>query len=131
MADIMYFILIGSTLGLLGLYALIDHYFFKPHKTTYVLKALFKHFELRKEQPIEFRISEDKAKIKNREFEVKTIHQKYYRVVIRNLKVTVVEPINGFTIGEKEWYIRGKVDPLDLNQFSIEVRENLGEISSS
>lgn len=130
MMDTLYFIAMGTMAGLFALYAFIDHYFIKPHRTSYVLTTLFKHFELRREQLLEFRIAEDRAKRKDREFEVKTIHHKYYRVVIENLKVILIEEISGFTVGDHEWYMRGLVDPSDLSKFTINVRETDGEYSA-
>lgn len=115
--------------GMFLLFLIINHLFINPHKTSNVLNVLMKHFRIRNEQPMEFRIIEEKAKNKYREFEVKTIHQKFYRVVIKGLKVQNSVPIDGFTINEQDWYMRGKVNPIDFNKFSITVKEKFEELS--
>lgn len=122
--EVLLLITSGMTVVLAVLYPVVNFYYFKPHKTSFVISALLNHFEQIKEQPMEFRITEAKAKTKNREFEVKTIHQKYYRIVITNLKVEVADPIKGFSIGDQDWYMRGVVDPYNLNKFAIDFKEN-------
>lgn len=102
---------------------LYDHFVLRHHKTSYVLHALFIHFWNRNEKPIEFLILEAKAKNKIREFEVKTMQQKYYTVVLNRLKVVSTEPINGFSISKESSYMRGVVDPILLNRYEISVKE--------
>lgn len=105
------------------IWSLLEYFLFRPNKTSYILKALFKHFNVRNEQPVEFRILESKAKQNTRVFEVKTIRQKYYTVVIKKLKVLSTEPIDGFSIPEEESYIRGVIDPVYLNSFNISYKD--------
>ncbi|MGV2886210.1 hypothetical protein [Paenibacillus taichungensis] len=108
---------------LLVIWWLLDYFLFRPHKTSNVLNALFGHFMERNERPVEFRIIESKAKRNTREFELKTIHQKYYTVVIKGLKVLSTERIDSFTISEEDSYMRGVIDPVRLNSFTISVKE--------
>lgn len=102
---------------------LTDYFVFRPHKTSNVLNALLRHFRNRNEKPVEFRILESKAKRSTREFEVKTIHQKYYTVVIRGQRVLSTEPIDGFSITEENSYLRGIIDPVHLNSYEISIQE--------
>lgn len=83
---------------------------------------MFDHFKTRNEQLIEFRIREEKAKLKKREFEVKTIHHKYYRITICRLKVILIEQIDQFSVDENSWYVRGVVDPTNLDKFKLTVK---------
>jgi hypothetical protein len=114
---------IGAAAVLFLISKALDHFIFRKHKTSNVLNALFKHFRVRNEKPIEFRISETKAKMKVREFEVKTMHQKYYTVIIKGLDVLSTETIDSFTLDE-DCFMRVRIDPVNLNQFEIAVRES-------
>jgi hypothetical protein len=97
----------------------------ESNRPEYVLRAITKHFEKIGEQPVEFRISESMNNQKIKDIEVKTIHNQYYRLVMSGTNITASQPIEGFTVGENEWFMRGKVDPIDFTQFSISVREVL------
>lgn len=112
-------LLLTPLIIIIVLWKVIDYIFFRHHTTSNVLNALFTHFKMNNEKPIEFRIIESKAKSNKREFEVKTIQQKYYSIAIKRLKVVSVEPITGFSITEKDSYMRGVIDPVSLNKFEI------------
>lgn len=117
-------LLLTPLLIIIVLWKVIDYIFFRQHTTSNVLNALFTHFKMNNEKPIEFRIIESKAKSSKREFEVKTIQQKYYSIAIKRLKVVSVEPITGFSISEKDSYMRGVIDPISLDKFEITVKDS-------
>lgn len=123
MESILLIITLSALAVVLVIWKLLDHFIFRHHKTTNVLKALLIHFRDRDERAVEFRIVESKAKQTTKEFEVKTIRQKYYTVVIKGLKVLSSEPIDGFSITEENSYMRGVIDPVRMNGFEIFVRE--------
>lgn len=102
---------------------LLQRFLFRQHKAEAILHTLFTHFMNQNEKAIEFRIIESKAKKKAREFEVKTIRQNYYTVVIKGLKVISIEPIGRFSILEENSYVRGVIDPVLLDRFEITVKE--------
>lgn len=113
----------GVGVLLIILYSIFDNLFVRNHKTSNIVNGLLKHFAIRKEKVIEFRIKKDKAFGKRREFEVKTMQQKYYKVALKGLSVTDTIPIDQYTITEENWYVRGKIDPVKLDRYEIQVKE--------
>jgi len=66
-----------------------------------MMDAVYSHFERRGEQPVEIRLDEPMANAGKRktklQLEVKTVHERYYRVEMEKKKVIAIHPINGFT----------------------------------
>jgi hypothetical protein len=50
---------------------------------------------------------------KTREFEVKTIRQKYYTIAMKGGLVVLTTPIEQFSIPVELCYVRGAIDPMD------------------
>ncbi|RRJ54845.1 hypothetical protein EHV15_35315 [Paenibacillus oralis] len=121
--EFIYVILISAMIFVLVILWLFEFFLVRPHKTSKILNALFSHFRERNEKPVEFRILESMAKQSKRRFEVKTIQQKYYTVVIKGLKVLSTDAIGSFTIPEESSYMRGVIDPILLDRFEISFKE--------
>jgi len=98
--------------------------FDRNNTTSAVFKALVGVLESRGEKLQEFRTVKERVQAKIREFEVMTIHKKYYLVKLKGRALVAIDPIEQFTISEEECFVSGKIDPVDLDKYELRTHQN-------
>jgi hypothetical protein len=77
-----------------------------------------------REKVLEFRVHEERARSKIREFEVKTIRQSYYVVRMKGRKILSKTTTSHFTVQESESLLIGILDPVSLDRYQLKVRDS-------
>lgn len=75
-----------------------------------------------REKVLEFRVHQERARSKIREFEVKTIRQAYYVVRMKGRKILSKTPISHFTVQESDSLLIGTLDPVRLDRYQLKVK---------
>lgn len=75
-----------------------------------------------REKVLEFRAHENKVRTKIREFEVKTIRQRYIAVRMKGRKIISKTDISGFTFPETESLVIGVLDPVLMDRYELKFK---------
>jgi hypothetical protein len=107
-----------------GILLVTNYLITKNHKTSAVINALLAYFSGRREKILELRTTKEKSTENSvREFEIKTMNQRYYTVLIKGRNVISVVQIERFSIAEEECNVRAVRDLVKLDRFEIIVNK--------